>query len=167
MSKVDWITWKTNPNEVIKYEKVKEKLAPHFQELNDINILIQEELNLEMKSGGLSLEALNIEGTSPAHEQALKIIKDVEEIEDSIEKINKKIQETVEEQKEIEKRQLVDAINTKIEEEEKIKNTTTILNNKLLQDSTVMEKRETEDIINNIEERIKLLKEKLEIANSI
>ena len=160
MSKVDWITWKTNPNEVIKYEKVKEKLAPHFQELNDINILIQEELNLEMKSGGLSLEALNIEGTSPAHEQ-------VEEIEDSIEKINKKIQETVEEQKEIEKRQLVDAINTKIEEEEKIKNTTTILNNKLLQDSTVMEKRETEDIINNIEERIKLLKEKLEIANSI
>ena len=31
MSKVDWITWKTDPKEILSVEKVEEKLFECFQ----------------------------------------------------------------------------------------------------------------------------------------
>lgn len=167
MAKVDWITWKTNSSEIIDYEKENEIINQLFQELNNTYSIIQEDISYEIKEGGLSENNLNLGGMSPAYEQAKSIIESIEEINEIKNKLNKKLQSSIDNQKQIEKKQLIDAINQKIQEEEKIKNNTTVLYDKLPQNNSIMEKSEIKDIINNIDERIKLLREKLEIASSL
>lgn len=168
MSKVDWITWKTDINEIINPQIVEEKIKRHLNELNyTTTSIVYEEMNHQIENGGLDRQSLIINGNSIANKKALDILENIEEINNSIQELIKSMIDSCEEQKHIEKKQLIQAIEKKIEEEEKIKNNTNALNQKLQSDHLFIKKEEVEKIIENSDERIKQLKERLEKANQL
>lgn len=167
MAKVDWITWKTNTNEIINPEKIKEKMDDSLQISNNyIKNNIIEELSQEISMGGLDRTSLNIMGISPANECANTILNDLKEIQSILEKININVYNSVKEQKEIEKEQLISSIEKKLYDEEKILNSKINLKDKL-QSSSIMSQEELDRIIAMSADRIKKLKERLELARSI
>lgn len=168
MSQVDWITWKTDINEIINPQKVEEKIKNYLNELNPTTIsTIYEEINHQIENGGLDRQSLIINGNSIANQKALDILENIEEIKNSIQELTQSIDYFCEEQKQVEKKQLIQAIEKKIEEEEKIKNNTIALNQKLQSDHLFIKKEEVEKIIEISDERIKQLKERLEKANQL
>jgi hypothetical protein len=72
-----------------------------------------------------------------------------------------------EDQKKIEKEQLIECIEDKLQEEEKKKANTIAFLNRLQSDNSFITKKEVEDIIEITTDRINRLKERLEIAKSI
>ena len=139
MSKVDWITWKTDVTDIINPEKVIDSVTDSYNEFNSyMNPVIYENLKYEVINGGLDKSSINILGHSPANEIALNILNNIDEIKSIIE--NLKLENATEEQKKIEKDQLVNALDTKIEEEKQIS------------------KEQTNRIIRRLEERKEIVK---------
>ena len=88
MSKVDWITWKTDPKEVINPDKIEEKINEQYQNYESyMNSMIYEQLQNEINGGGLSKDAFQITGISPANELATEIIKSIDEIKNTMEEM--------------------------------------------------------------------------------
>ncbi len=168
MAKVDWITWKTDPNEIINPNKEIEKISERISDSNNyMNDIICESINHEMKSGGLDHDSLNIVGVSPAYEKANDIVKITNNIKYLLSKLNTEIYTSIQSQKRIEKSQLIEAIEKKIEEEQKILETTNILKDKISLGSNVVDIQEVLNIISITEEKIKRLNERLERANAL
>ena len=168
MPKVDWITWKTDSKEIINSNIVIEQISEKIQDYNVYtHSVIYEELRHELEKGGLRKEVLSLNGSSPANEKALKILDNLDDIKNLTERMKEKIKESLEEQKQIEKEQLIQAIESKIEEENKIKENTVLLNERLQSQNQYLKKEEVEDIIENTNDRIHQLEKRLEIAKSL
>ena len=81
MAKVDWITWKTDIDEIIKPDSINEEINSIFDSYNNyMNSGIYDEINHEITSGGLDRDSLNIVGVSPAYETAINIKNSIDNI---------------------------------------------------------------------------------------
>ncbi len=168
MSKVDWITWKTNKEEIINPDKIMEDMNNQIQEYNDyMNQNVYERISQEIQMGGLDNVSLNLMGASPANESAIHIMNHIDEIKSIIDNIKTDVYNTTEEQKQIEKEQLQEAIKDKIAEEEQILKNTVQLKERLTTENTFITIQEVDDIIASTNTKIQKLKERLEIASSI
>lgn len=166
MAKVDWINWKTDPKDIINPEIIEDKLAESFTNYNTyMNPVIYEQIKFEASKGGLSKDALNLMGESPANDIAREILNKIDEIKHIMTLLQSDIIDLAEEQKQIEKEQLVFEIEKKLKREEKVKEN--VLNSEQFK-SQIKEMGETqEDIIYIINDRIEKLKERLETAQSL
>lgn len=168
MAKVDWITWKTNQNELIDPEKIIENIEELFTEYNHyINSIVYEGINGEITHGGLTTGVFNIMGVSPANEEARNILNNIEEIGELVSGLKNKIKQNVGEQKSIEKQQLIDEIQNKILEEESKMNNALNLRDKLQGATDVVSISEVNDVIEVAADRIKVLKEKLDMVQAL
>ena len=168
MAKVDWITWKTDTDEIINTDKSTTIINTLIDDSSKyINDIVYESINHEIKSGGLDTDSLNIVGTSPAYERANKILNITTNIKEDLESLKVDISQYIQDQHEIEKQQLTEAIQKKIDEETKILETTNILKDKLSLGSNVVNMQEVLNIISVTEEKIKKLQERLEKAKSL
>ena len=168
MAKVDWITWKTDISEIINPDKILENLNDLFNDYNCyMNSVVYEELNHEVTVGGLDKYSLNIVGTSPANETALNILNRIDGIKTTIENLKNKVYNSAVEQKNIEKQQLINCIEEKILEEEKILSNTVSLRERISTNTEIVDINTVNDIIEITNEKINKLKERLELAKSI
>ena len=168
MSKVDWITWKTNPSEIINPDKTVEKLSDRFQDYHTyMTTTVYEGIKQEVEKGGLSKASFDIAGVSPANENAIKILNTIDEIKATMNNLKEIIEDQANKQKEIEKEQLIEAIEEKIKEEEKILENTEKLKERLTEENTLITISEVNDMIDNNKERIRRLAERLEAAKAI
>lgn len=168
MAKVDWITWKTEAKDIIDPDKIFEEVSNKVKEYNTYaKTIIYDGLQHEIKEGGLTSDSLVLNDTSLAHEKALTIIDNLEEMQALIQILKTKVKNSTNEQKEIEKQQLIEALQIKIEEEEKVKNNTTSLNDKLQSDNSTINKDTVENILENSNQKINQLKEKLELIKAM
>lgn len=168
MAKVDWISWKTETDEIINPEKTFEEVSTIYNEFkNNIDKEVKSKLLDEVSNGGLNENALFVNGSSPAYESTMKIINNIEEIQSEMNRLINSIKNDTSNQKEIEKKQLIEAIETKIQEEEKILENTISLKNRLNNNHSGITIDEVSEIENNINDRINKLKERLENAKSL
>ena len=91
MAKVDWITWKTEPKELINLEKVEASLINKLLELNNITNGISDTIKVEIEKGGLSKESLTLKNESPNNVMANKILKELDNIRTMSDKLSNKI----------------------------------------------------------------------------
>ena len=141
MSKVDWITWKTNPEEIIKPNSLEDKITDEYNNYSSYMYPnIYENIRNEVLNGGLDKQSLNILGESPANEMAINILNNIDEIKSIIENLKTQINEELNEQKGIEKKQLINDLEDKISEEKAVSTS------------------ENSSIINKLEERLEQVK---------
>lgn len=141
MSKVDWITWKTNPEEIIKPNSLVDKITDEYNNYSSYMYPnIYENIRNEVLNGGLDKQSLNILGESPANEMAINILNNIDEIKSIIENLKTQINEELNEQKGIEKKQLINDLEDKISEEKAVSTS------------------ENSSIINKLEERLEQVK---------
>ena len=167
MAKVDWITWKTDPKELIDKEKIESDLNNKTTEINSIMDNLSNSLKLEVEKGGLNKESLHINGETPGNEVANKILNKIEVIKNINTKLNNKIMDQANKQKQVEKEQLITAIEEKVIEQEKILENTKALRDRLTANNGLISSNEVESIIHTTEEKITMLKERLERAKAI
>ena len=168
MAKVDWINWKTNPNDIINPEQIQEDLNNRFQEYEkSMQLGIYDTIKNEMTSGGLNKTSLNILGYSPANDKAKEILRRIDEINKTLESIKKQVYEESLKQKEQEKEQLISCLEEKIVEEEKILDMMMKLTEKAENNQTLMDYDEIENITRDTVEKISFLNERLKIAKEI
>lgn len=121
MAKVDWITWKTEPEEIINPDEVEAKIQEYFDDYyTSMKPTIYEEIKSEISKGGLSIDAFNVSGKSPSNETALEILQKIDEISEIYNDMKLKIRNAVEQQKHVEKEQIVEAIHQKIAADEEL-----------------------------------------------
>jgi hypothetical protein len=126
MSKVDWITWKTDSSEIINPAKLTDKINDLYTDFNSyMNPVIYENIKYETINGGLDKSSINIMGSTPANEMAINILNNIDEMKSTLENIKLHVENLASEQKEIEKNQLINAIEEKIEEEKSSSKETT------------------------------------------
>ena len=166
MSKVDWITWKTDPKEIIDPDKLDEEIGEYYHNYDSyVSSMVYDQLKAEMNRGGLTKDAFNISGISPANEMAVGIINLIDEIKQTMTNLRDNVKEVATSQKEIEKQQLIEAIEDKIEKEKIIlKNIET---RKGLKEQMTKLGDNPDDIVYIINDRIKKLTERLDIAKSL
>ena len=166
MSKVDWITWKTDPKEIINPDKLEEEIDEYYQSYDSyMNSMIYDQIKNEMSKGGLSRDAINISGISPAYEISASIITTIEEIQNTMKNLKSTVKDIASQQKEIEKQQLIEAIEEKLEKEKLfLKN---IESRSGMKDQIKNIGDDPEDIITIIQDRIKKLQDRLDIARSL
>ena len=166
MSKVDWITWKTNPNEILNPEIIDNKIQDCFQDYNAyMNPVVYEQIKHEISNGILNKDSLEIMGETPAFKMANDIISKIEHIKIVIENLQVSIREEATEQKEVEKRQLIKEIEDKISSENDTLNN--VINNETMQQHIKNIGGEVDYVIEILNDRINKLKERLEIAKSL
>ena len=126
MSKVDWITWKTDSKEIINPDKLTDKINDIYTDFNSyMNPVIYENIKYETINGRLNKSSINIMGATPANEMAINILNNIDEIKSTLENIKLQVENSSSEQKKIEKNQLITAIEDKIAEEKKLSKETT------------------------------------------
>lgn len=168
MARVDWITWKTNTNEIINPDKIIEIISDKFQNYTSyMNSVVYEGIDSEIENGGLDQLSLNVMGNSPANEKAIAILNSINEIENIIETLKNQIYNATLEQKKIEKQQLINELEEKIKSEEKILNNTLSVKEKLSNSNSIISDKKVTDMIDISTERLNKLKERLELAKSI
>ena len=167
MSKVDWITWKTDPKELIDSETINRNVNNKISEINSITNNIYENIKSEIDKGGLTDESLSIDGKSPHNTVANRIIKKIDDIKTISEQLKEQINSQVLEQKNSEKEQLIKAIEEKISEQEKILENSISLKNKITASNTTVGIKEVEEIINSTNNRLSMLRGRLEQAKEI
>ena len=167
MAKVDWITWKTEPKELINGENIKTDINKRITEFNTIIDNIYSNIKEEMDKGGLNKDALSINGESPNSVSANKVLTKIEVLKETTNKLTNKIVVQVEEQKEIEKKQLITAIEEKIAEQEKILENTKALKDRVAASNSLFNSNDVNIIISATNEKITILKERLERAKAI
>lgn len=166
MAKVDWITWKTNPEEIINPEKVLRQIQENYQKYNSyMNPLVYEQIKYEINKGGLGKESLDIMGITPANEMALGIIDKIDEIKNVFDNLQEEIMDAVTEQKSIEKAQLIKAIEEKKANECQLLDS--VINDEAVRNHITDIGGSIEDVIYLLNYRINKLNERLEIAKSL
>ena len=167
MASVDWITWKIGAKELINSEQIEEVLTKKANVFNNSINNVYNSIKIETEKGGLNKESLSINGESPSNIAANKILKRIENIKVLMDKFNNKISTQVAEQKKIEKEQLITAIEEKIDEQERILQNTMSLRNRISTNNQVVDINDVNAIINVTNEKIAMLKERLEKAKAI
>ena len=166
MAKVDWITWKTDPSEIINPKLVNEKIDELF--LNYDNYMkpsIYDEIKKEIIEGGLSEGAYSIADSNPINTLAVDILGKIDDIESTVEKIKNSITNTLIEQKESEKEQLISAVREKILIEEELKRR--IETNENVRANIMALGNDPDDIIDIINDRLNRLNSKLLVVEKL
>lgn len=166
MAKVDWITWKTDPSEIINPKLVNEKIDELF--LNYDNYMkpsIYDEMKKEIIEGGLSEGAYSIANSNPINTLAVDILGKIDDIESTVEKIKNSITNTLIEQKESEKEQLISAVREKILIEEELKRR--IETNENVRANIMALGNDPDDIIDIINDRLNRLNSKLLVVEKL
>ncbi len=167
MALVDWITWKTDPKEIINPDEIITNLEDKYRDYHIyMNSVVKESISHEVQFGGLSQDSLFVAGESPAYDEANIILKQIEEIRFKMDQFKQQVLNDANYQKEIEKQQLITCIEEKIQEEENILNNTINFKNKI-QNNAYISVSEVEDIIEITKKRINRLKERLDMAKQI
>ena len=168
MAKTDWITWKTNTNEIINPDTVMVRIKDILTNYkNYMNNVVVSEIRNEIVKGGLSQNSLNILGTSPAYEEAKNITVSIDQVNEEIDQFINKVNNLLIEQKKIEKQELIDAITNKLLEEESKLTNTLNLKAKLSDNNNVISIDDVNEVIEITSERIKRLKERLDLAKAL
>lgn len=167
MAKVDWITWKTNNNEIINPDLLLDKVSDKVTNNNIIIDRVKEIVKSEIYRGGLDTASLNIMGVSPANEKANRIIENLNEVQLILDRLKQNIYNSAKEQKKTEKEELIETIQNKLIEEEKILNNKISIREKLDSINTLISNNELDSIIQTSNDRINKLKEKLDLAKSL
>ena len=167
MAKVDWITWKTNNNEIINPDLLLDKVSDKVTNNNIIIDRVKEIVKSEIYRGGLDTASLNIMGVSHANEKANRIIENLNEVQLILDRLKQNIYNSAKEQKKTEKEELIETIQNKLIEEEKILNNKISIREKLDSINTLISNNELDSIIQTSNDRIKKLKEKLDLARSL
>jgi hypothetical protein len=168
VAKVDWITWKTDTKDIINPETIKEKILEDYMNYNTyMTSVVYEGLNYELTRGGLNQSTFSINGLSPANEVGKEIINKIDEIKVKVNNIIDEAYTKAKEQKAIEKKQLIKAIDEKLNEEEKILNNTINAREKFNNSNLSALCKELDESIEYTTLRIKRLKERLDLANSL
>ena len=168
MSKVDWITWNTDPKEILNPNEIVEKITMGYQDYNNfVTSRITENLKKEMETGGLNRISLNVYGNSPAYEKTTNILNHMNEITILFDSFKKRLKTSLDEQKEIEKSQLIQSIEEKIAEEKKKLDNTELLKNRVSTSNQSISLEQVEEIIQGCRDRIERLQEKLEVAKEL
>ena len=163
MSKVDWITWKTNPKEIINHNIIEDNIQESFNSYNEyMSPLIYDQIKYEIDKGILGKENLIIIGDTPLNKIAVDILNKIDEIKLTIENLQKSAKNSSEVQKQIEKQQLITEINNKIEHEKETLNQ--VLTNENVQQHIIKSGGLPEEVVYILEYRINKLKERLEMA---
>ena len=163
MSKVDWITWKTNPKEIINPNIIEDNIQESFNNYNEyMSPLIYDQIKYEIDKGILGKESLIIIGDTPLNKIAVDILNKIDEIKLAIENLQKSAKNSSEVQKQIEKQQLITEINNKIEHEKETLNQ--VLTNENVQQHIIKSGGLPEEVVYILEYRINKLKERLEMA---
>jgi len=166
MAKVDWITWKTDPSEIINPDIVNEKFDELFQNYtNHMKPNIYDGLKKEITSGGLSPDSFSVGDLSPANQLSVDILNRIGEIEETVLYLKSTINNVVQEQKEVEKNQLLMAINEKIKSEEELKKH--IIQNEYIRSNISDRGSNPQDIVYIIDDRLNKLYRKLEIVSNL
>lgn len=166
MSKVDWITWKTNPKEIINPNIIEDNIQESFNNYNEyMNPLIYDQIKHEIDKGILGKESLKIVGDTPLNKIATDIISKIDEIRLTIENLQKSAKNSSEIQKQIEKQQLITEINNKIEYEKATLKQ--VMTNESVQQHIIKSGGLPEEVVYILEDRINKLKERLEIAQAL
>ncbi len=166
MSKVDWITWKTNPKEIINPNIIEDNINNNFQNYNTyMNPVVYEQIKHEINSGILGKDKMISMYDAPVNEISLEILSKIDEIKTVIDNLIVNVKKSTEEQKQIEKQQLVDEIETKIKTEEETLNSVKV--NENMQNKIINMGGNPNDVVYIIEDRINKLKERLETARSL
>ena len=159
MAKVDWITWKTNTDEIIDPNKIEQAISSKFNDYNRfMNTIIYEQIKSDSKNGGLDKESIVINDSSTAHEQVNKILNRIENVKTKYNMLINSIKNNANEQKEIEKNQLIEILENKIKEE---KVNLEMINNNLVIHDELLCKMSKEECITEIKRRITELEERL------
>lgn len=166
MSKVDWITWKTDPKEIINPEEIDKEIMEYYHNYNSyMNPMIYEQLKNEVNKGGLTKDAFNVSGISPANEMAVDILNTIDDIKTTMTTLRENVRDITEKQKEVEKKQLIEAIEDKIKKE-KVFLDSIEARDEIRNHITKMGEN-PDDIIYIINDRLRKLYERLEIAQSL
>ncbi len=167
MAKVDWITWKTNTDEIINIEKVNNLLDKDIADLNNIIDNVYDNIKSEVDKGGLNSDSLSLNGESPSNVMANNILNNITEIRTIINNLSNKMSNQVLEQKKIEKEQLVTTIEEKIKEQERILENTKLLRNRISAGSDVVNMNDVNNVISSTKEKLEMLYDRLEKAKAI
>lgn len=167
MAKVDWITWKTNTDEIINIEKVNNLLDKDIADLNNIIDNVYDNIKSEVDKGGLNSDSLSLNGESPSNVMANNILNNITEIRTIINNLSNKMSNQVLEQKKIEKEQLVTTIEEKIKEQERILENTELLRNRISAGSDVVNMNDVNNVISSTKEKLEMLYDRLEKAKAI
>ena len=166
MARVDWITWKTDPKEILNVDSIEEKLFECFQDYNTyINPVIYEQIKHEVNFGGLDKETLNIMGIAPANEMGIDILNCIDEIKSTFDNLKEKIIDQAKEQRESEKKQLIKELEDKISIEQSLLNK--IIASDSIKSELINLGEKPEEIVEIINNRLSKLNERLEIAKNI
>jgi len=118
MAEVDWITWKTEPEELLHLDSVLEKMDSFFEDYYSyMKPVVYEQLKNEILRGGLSKDSFHVLGKSPSNESALQIIELMDDINQNYLNLKNNVRDSVSEQEEIEKNQLIHVIEDRISDE--------------------------------------------------
>lgn len=163
MEKYDWITWKTEEAELINPEEIEKNLKDIYKNYNSyMNPVIYENIKFEINKGGLNKEALIIDNRSPATEVANKIISDIEEVKDLINKLIESVKNDALEQRKIETKLLISRIEEKIEKDKKLIENSKNAQLKYIDTSLSEASNSIQVVIEITKKRIDLLTKKIE-----
>ena len=166
MAKVDWITWKTDPSEIINPKIVEEKIDELFRNYyNYMKPYVYDEIKKEILKGGLSEEAYVVSNSSPLNNSAIEILDKISEIEETFENLKSSVSSTLLEQKQIEKVQLKNSINDKIKSEMELKKH--IENNDNIKSNISLLGNHPDEIVSIIDDRLNRLNNKLNVIDNL
>lgn len=168
MKKLDWITWKTLESELINPDEIEDKLKDIYKEYNSyMNPVVYETVKYEIDNGGLHKNAFIINHRSPANEVGNKIISDIEEVKELVDKLIKSVKEDAIEQRKIEIKILIKKIEEKIEKDKKLIENSKEAQKKYTDTSLYEASNSIQGVINITQERIDLLTKKIERLSSL
>lgn len=166
MSKVDWITWKTNPEEIINPDIIENNIHDIFQNYNTyMNPVVYEQIKHEINTGILGKDKMIFMSNTPVNEMALEILSKIDEIKSTVDDLVTSIKKSTTEQKQMEKQQLINELEIKIKNEEDTLNSVKIDDN--MKNRIINMGGNPNDVVFIIEDRINKLKERLEAARSL
>ena len=166
MPKVDWITWKTNPEEIINPDIIENNIHDVFQNYNTyMNPVVYEQIKHEVNTGILGKDKMIFMSDTPINEIALEILSKIDEIKSTVDNLVTNVKKSTTEQKQIEKQQLINEIEIKIKNEEETLNSVKMNDN--MKNKIIDMGGNPNDVVYIIEDRINKLKERLEAARAL
>ena len=166
MAKVDWITWKTSPEEIINPDIIENNIHDVFQNYNTyMNPVVYEQIKHEINTGILGKDKMIFMSDTPLNEMALEILSKIDEIKSTVDNLVTNVKKSTTEQKQIEKQQLIKEIEMKIKNEEETLNSVMINDN--MKSKIIDMGGNPNDVVYIIEDRINKLKERLEAARAL
>lgn len=165
---LDWITWKTNVEELINPQDIIEEIEEEYINYNvHMNPLIYEEIKYEVLNGGLDNKSFILSEATPIHSLSIETLNKIDSIRDKFEDLKNRIALKLNNIRSIEKEKLLLEINNKLKKEQSLVNSS----NTAIEKYKSMNQLEMVESLNNIinisNKKIKELTEKKEIVEKL